>query len=307
MSVDTAAAQVKLRDITRTFDQSAEAATPFYPEICQIVNSDGADEKYGWTGSMPYVREWLGERAFQQLRAANYVVENKKWESSLLIAKDDLMDDRINQYDAPMASLAAKATYHPDQLLYNSIIAGESTACFDGQFFFDTDHSWGDSGTQSNDLTYTVTSTSAVTAAEFKAAYHQARKTMLRYVNDQGEPLNDHVDGKLSNLLILVPPELELVAHEAIDSALSGGGNTNVVLDKPRIHPSVYLTSAVKFYLFDLSTAMRPFVFQQREPLTRGFSGLTDLETKDVKFMTQARYNVGYAFWWKAVLTTLST
>jgi hypothetical protein len=33
---------------------------------------------------------------------------------------------------------------------------------------------------------------------------------------------------------------------------------------------------------------------------------LNDIETKDVKFMTEARYNVGYLAWWTAVLTTFT-
>ena len=53
--------------------------------------------------------------------------------------------------------------------------------------------------------------------------------------------------------------------------------------------------------------AVKPFVFQRREPLTRMMKGIDDLETKDVKFMTEARYNVGYFAWWTSILCTLTT
>ena len=69
---------------------------------------------------------------------------------------------------------------------------------------------------------------------------------------------------------------------------------------------SAYLTDSSKMYLFNLDGALKPFVFQAREPISRQMKGLDDIETKDVKFMTESRYNVGYLAWWKAVLTTFT-
>jgi phage major head subunit gpT-like protein len=48
---------------------------------------------------------------------------------------------------------------------------------------------------------------------------------------------------------------------------------------------------------------LRPFVFQARRPLARQMKGMDDREFKNVKFMTDARYNLGYLAWWNAVLT----
>ena len=64
------------------------------------------------------------------------------------------------------------------------------------------------------------------------------------------------------------------------------------------------LTDATKFYLLNLSQPLKPFVFQARRPLQRQMKGMDDREFKDVKFMTDARYNLGYLAWWNAVLTT---
>ncbi len=63
----------------------------------------------------------------------------------------------------------------------------------------------------------------------------------------------------------------------------------------------------VKKRLSGIGEAVKPFVFQRREPLTRMMKGIDDLETKDVKFMTEARYNVGYFAWWTSILCTLTT
>jgi len=199
-----------------------------------------------------------------------------------------------------------EAMHHPDELLMSLIVAGTSGECFDGQYFFDTDHSWGDSGTQSNDLTYDASDHTSVTEDEFRAAYHAARTAMLGFKNDQGKLFIRPKVRPLPNLLLLVPPELELVANLAINKSLVDAGETNVVLDKPRIMTSASMTSSVEFDLYNLDGPLKPYIFQARRPLQRQMKGLNDREFKNVKFMTDARYQVGYFAWWKAVRTTFN-
>jgi phage major head subunit gpT-like protein len=305
MALDTAKAIVTLRTLTKKFDKRVMAAQPFYPQVCTIVPSDGLNEEYGLLGNMPGIREWLGDRQFKELRAGKFTIENKHWESSLAIKKTDIADDRMSMYGPLMEELGQEAAHHPDELFYAALVAGETTECFDGQNFFDTDHAWGDSGTQDNDLTYAAATGAAPTAAEFRAAFHQARTAMVKFKNDQGKFLNRPTLKSMSNLLCLVPPDLELAAYEGLTANLLSN-NSNVVIDRPQIVVAPQLTDATKFYLFNTAAILKPMVFQAREPLSRDMKGLDDLETKDVKFMTEARYNVGYLAWWTAVLTTFT-
>ena len=306
MALDIASAQVKLRDITAKFDNGVDSAQPFYPSVCYDASSVRSSEKYGWIGNMPGMREWVGDRQFSELRSANFVIDNKHFESSLAIKKTDIADDNLGQYGPIMEQLGIEAAHHPDELWFDALELGESTACFDGQFFFDTDHSWGKSGSQSNDLTSTVADTSAVTVAELKTAIRAAVKQMLGFKNDQGKLYHRPTVSRLNDLTLLVPLALRDVAYDALESQLLSN-STNVIVDRPTIVASPYLTSDVKFYLFKTGDPVKPFVFQQREPLSRMMKGLDDIEIKDVKFMTEARYNVGYFAWWTAVLTTLTT
>lgn len=306
MAIDIASAQVKLRDLTAKFDNRVAAATPFYPQVCYDASSVRTSEKYGWIGNMPGMREWLGERQFSELRAANFVLENKHWESSLLIKKTDLADDNLGQYGPVLEQLGIEAAHHPDELWFSVLEQGESTACFDGQFFFDTDHVWGNSGSQSNDITSTVVSTSAPTVAEIKTAIRKMVRSMLAFKNDQGKLYNRPTVGRLNDLTLLVPLALRDLVYDALESELISN-SSNIVVDRPNIVSSPYLTSDVKLYLFKTGEAVKPFVFQRREPLTRMMKGIDDLETKDVKFMTEARYNVGYFAWWTSILCTLTT
>lgn len=306
MAIDIASAQVKLRDLTAKFDNRVAAATPFYPQVCYDASSVRSSEKYGWIGNMPGMREWLGERQFSELRSANFVLENKHWESSLAIKKTDLADDNLGQYGPVLEQLGIEAAHHPDELWFSVLEQGESTACFDGQFFFDTDHVWGNSGSQSNDITSTVVSTSAPTVAEIKTAIRKMIRSMLAFKNDQGKLYNRPTVGRLNDLTLLVPLALRDLVYDALESELISN-SSNVVVDRPSIVSSPYLTSDVKLYLFKTGEAVKPFVFQRREPLTRMMKGIDDLETKDVKFMTEARYNVGYFAWWTSILCTLTT
>lgn len=308
MTTGTSSATATLRGLTAKFDAAVAAAAPFYPQLCTVFPSKGRDEQYGFLGGIPGVREWVGDRQFNALRAANFTIENKEWETSLAIEKNDIDDDRLDLYGPILEQLGQEAACHPDELLFQVLSAAESTACFDGQYFFDTDHSFGDSGTQSNDLTYNASDHTAVTVDEFRAAYHQARAAMLNFLNDQGKPFVRPTVRPLKNLLCLVPTELELVAAKAFDQSLNDTGGTNITLDKPTIvtFPDAYLSSGVKMYLFNLSTPIKPFIFQARRPLARQMKGMDDREYKNVKFMADARYNVGYGAWWNSVLTTFN-
>lgn len=306
MSLGTARAVATLRGLTAKFDIGVQAAAPFYPTICTIVPSVGADEKYGFMGAMPGVREWVDDRIFQGLRAADYTLANKEWESSVRIEKNDIDDDRLGMYGPVLEQLGAEAAQHPDELLITAIEAGESTACFDGQYFFDTDHAWGESGSQSNDLTYAAATGTTPTTDEMKAAFRASVTAALGFKNDKGKLLNRPTIRRLSDITLVVPLALRDVAYDAFNSQLLGGGNTNVVIDAPSIVCLPGLASAAKFFTFLTGGVLKPFVFQARRPLARQMKGMDDREFKDVKFMTDARYNLGYLAWWNAVLTTFT-
>lgn len=306
MALNTAKYEVLLNTLTAKFNMAADQAEPFYPQVCYVHPSSRLTETFGMLGNMPGIREWLGDRKFKELRAMDFSISNKLWESSLLIKKTDVDDDHVGLYGPVMENLAMEAVYHPDELLFLTMIAnGGSTLIWDNQYFFDSDHSWGDSGTQTNLLTPAAVSISAVTALEFRAAFNAARLKLLGYKNDQGKLFNRTIIRKLSNLLLLVPPELEDVARTAFQANILSN-NTVVTIDVPRIESSALLTNSAVFYLFNLASPLKPFIFQAREALHTETAGATDLETKDLKFMTQARYNMGYFAWWNCIKNTFT-
>ncbi len=310
MSLDTAAATAKLRSLTVKFDNKVKATTPFYSRLCTLITSDGADEEYGMLGSVPSVREWLGDRDFKSVRAAKFEILNKEWESSLLIKKTDIRDDRMNLYGPLVENLGTRAARHPDKLLLSDLLPnGDSRECLDGQFFFDTDHAWGDSGTQSNKLPAAAVDVEEVTVDEFKKALSSALQAMLSFRDDSGELVHDDAVLDMDSgmeLVVMVPLKYYEVATKSVSAGITiNNGETNVpvVIAAPVASPHI---TGDYFDLYRVDAPLKPYIFQAREPLTRRTKGLEDIEHKDVKFMTAARYNIGYGAWWTAVRSTFA-
>lgn len=268
------------------------------------VPSNGYDEKYGWAGAFPGMREFVGDRVFGQLTAADYALINRHWESSLIIKRNDLDDDRTGMYGPVLGEMGLEAAYHPDELLFETIVNGESAESFDGVAFYSTSHVWNKSGTQSNNITAPAVDPANPTPDEFLAAFENARKSMLGYKKDNGKFWHRPTLNKLGNLLLTVPTGMEVSATKALTVQLSGGGNTHVVIEQAEIQPVQYLANAAKFQLHKTGSPFGPFVYQDRAPLKTETKGLNDIETKDVKFMTESRYAIGYGGWWNSVNVT---
>lgn len=121
--------------------QNAQAATPTdWARIATLVPSSSASNTYGWLGQFPTFREWIGERVLKNMAAHGYSITNKKYESSVGVPRDAIEDDEIGVYKPLFAEMGRASTAHPDELVFALLKAGLTTLCYDGQFFFDTDH-----------------------------------------------------------------------------------------------------------------------------------------------------------------------
>lgn len=108
--------------------------------VADRVPSSTKTNEYSWLGQLPGMREWVGDRVVNQLKGFGYSIDNKDFEHTIEVKRTDIEDDNIGQYSMMFTAQGRAAAAHPDQLVWAALAAGHTTNCYDGQFFFDTDH-----------------------------------------------------------------------------------------------------------------------------------------------------------------------
>lgn len=108
--------------------------------IATRVPSSQKEQKYGWLGKMPDVREWVGPRVVQNISESDYAILEKKWELTIGVDRDDIETDNLGHYALLFEQMGESTVSKPERLVWELLKAGFATTCYDGQFFFDTDH-----------------------------------------------------------------------------------------------------------------------------------------------------------------------
>jgi len=123
-----------------SFQNGLKQSSSMYSRIATTVPSSTREEKYGWLGKVPNVREWIGARAVQNLAEHDYAIRNKSWELTIGVDRDDISDDNLGVYAPLFEEMGMSTGAHADTLAFGMLPAGFATGCYDGQYFFDTDH-----------------------------------------------------------------------------------------------------------------------------------------------------------------------
>lgn len=277
--------------------------------LAMTVNSNQASETYAWLGMTPAMREWAGGRTAKDVREFSFSIANKEHEASIFVKTSELRRDKTGQLQIRINELVERALYYPAKLLTTLIQNGEATTCYDGQYFFDTDHSEGDSGTQDNDLTYAASSGTTPTVDEMRAAMLQAVKAIIGFKDDRGELVNANARA----FEFMVPLTYLQQAMEAVVLPTVSTGGANIMANLPgfsfTVTPNPQLTWTDKFVTFSNSGSMKPFILQQEVPATPvAIAEGSEMEVKEKRHMYGVDWdgNVGYGDWKKAALTTFT-
>ena len=299
MGIVNAETLVALQSTFRAlFLQTYGEVTPKWPLAAMEAPSENAAENYQWLGDVPGMKEWVDVKALEQLRGFNFSITNKDWEATLQVDRNHIDDDQLGIYKPRIMELAAEAKRHPDELISNLIKNGAASLCYDGQFFFDTDHVEGDSGSQSNKLTGTGT-----TVAQLTADFRAARAAMWKFKNDRGKPW---LRGE-PKFLVICPPDLQGAFEELFTAAMISN-TTNVLKGAADVWVNPYLTDANDWVLAHVGAPIKPFILQMRK--RPEFVALDQPTAEGVflrkKFLygVEGRYNAGYGLWQYAILTT---
>jgi phage major head subunit gpT-like protein len=259
------------------FQDAYDAQRNLASSLATFVDSSLPQEDYSFIGQIPIMQQWTDERSIKALKEYGFTITNKKFEATIGIQREVLEDERWGAIKMRIMGLADAAVAHYDQILF-SLINGNGNA-YDGTAFYHANHSNLTSG-----------ASSALSATSLATGVAAMRKQKL----DNGEPMD------VNPTHLLVPPDLEMVARQLVNSSFypseAGAGKpgnmaTNIWRGQFEVVVSPRLTTATEWHLLDCSKRVKPFIVQQRVPITLE-SMDTDRESDSVFLRDEFLYGV---------------
>lgn len=292
------------------------------------LDSDQDSENYPWVGMVPQLSEFRGQKKFSQLRTTPWIINNVEYQSGIAIPKKHILYDKTGQVMVRVNELSDRTLSHWIKLVSALIVAGESTDCYDGQYFFDTDHSEGDSGTQSNDVdadisTYPVSvsgTTTVPSAEEMVYAIMASIQALIAFKDDQGEYVNENQ----TEFLILAGPSFMSPILGALSKMQVGAGESNVIMTQDNFTIRAQFSPrfsawTTKFATFAMGGNQSAIIRQQRLPNNAAPGYNMDgiqysslwldsehcIKNNECLVSVETERAAGYGDWKKAILTTL--
>ena len=286
--------------------------------LANMFGSDQASETYAFLGQSPTFREWVGGRQAKGLSSNALTIVNKHYEATLEIAKKDARRDKTAQIEARVQEFADRAQSHWASLVSTLLLNGDSTVCYDGQYYFDTDHSEGSSGTQSNKITVTIAglpaavhgSTTAPSVEDFQQCMLKGIAAILGFKDDKGEPMNENA----KKFIVKVPIGLYLTASAAVTAittaALAQNLNPNLVADLDiQVVMNPRLTWTNKFSVHRADSPIKGLICQSEQEVelkVKGEGSEFEFDNDAWQFGLDSWRSCGYGYWQRACQVILA-
>lgn len=140
MLINTANLKTLYTGYSALFQRGAATPPQDHLVFTEETTSTTGEEEYPWLGEMPGMKKWLGDRVVNNLKGYGYKIANEDFEDTVQVPRNAILDDKYGAYNKPIEALGRAAAVHPTQLSFAQLALGFTTACYDGQFMFDTDH-----------------------------------------------------------------------------------------------------------------------------------------------------------------------
>jgi len=274
-----------------TFNKAFEAAPTIWEKTTMKVPSGSSQNDYTWLSRFPKMIKWLGSKTVKALKAFTYTVVNDDYEATVEVDRNDIEDDSLGIY-APMAKEAGFSSKQlPDEIDAELKNDAFTNLCFDGQYFYDTDHVVAGASV-SNKGTAAL---SAATTALAAASYGAGRIAIMGFKDDEGRPLGLIPDVLEVGPALEAPAKLLCEGDKLTDESPNPWKGTATVMVNPRI------TSTTQWMLHVTNRPLKPYIYQERKAPT--FVQQTNPDTEDVfmrkkfKFGAEARAAGGYGLW----------
>ncbi len=293
MLLNSQTLQAATKGFRAIFFQALAAVKTYYQELAMVVESTSTEETYNFLSALPRMREWIGERVIKKLAAHGFTIKKKDWEATISVDRDTILFDKLSMVKPAIATMADGGGKHYDRMLADLLLGGFANLCYDGQYFFDTDHKDGDGPIQSNKGVAVLSPT----------AYGAARSGMQSLTDEEGEPL------EITITHLAVPPQLEDMGKEILEAERNAAGATNIYRNSAKLMMLPRLASnPTAWFLLDLSKPLKPFIVQIVKKVD--FVALDDptnetvFKKKEFLYGADSIDNAGYGLWQMAYGST---
>lgn len=286
-------------------------------DVANLFSSDQASETYAFLGQSPAMREWIAGRQAKGFAQNALVITNKHYEATIEIQKKDLKRDKTGQIMARVQEFADRSVTHWASLLSTLLLNGASTVCYDGQYYFDTDHSEGSSGSQSNKITVDISALpaavhGAVTAPsveEMQQSILTGIAQILSFKDDRGEPMNEGARA----FTVMVPVSLYLTAIAATSAlttaALQQNLNPNLIAAlQVKVEMNPRLTWTDTFSVHRTDSPIKGFIRQTEQDVelkAKAEGSEFEFDNDAWQFGIDAWRGVGYGYWQRSCQVTM--
>lgn len=267
--------------LSTVFNNALELSLKDYEKISMRFNATTPTVDYHFLGALPKMREWVGDRVFNNLKGHKYTISKKNWESSIEIDRDVIIYDNLGLVKPQIEMLASEVEEHYNDMIFS--LLEQNGVCFDGQNFFSKTHDIGGVNFSNLfDLPLNATN------------LQNLRVQMRSLKNENAKPLN------LNPNLLVVPLTLEGIAREITQADIING-TTNPMKGIVEVFATPYLTNDKDWYLLDTTKPIKPLILQVNKEVE---FVAKDEPKDDANFMRRAfQYgidtedNVGYGLW----------
>ena len=288
-------------------------------DVSNMFSSNQDMEEYAWLGMAPAMREWIGGRNAKALREFDYAIKNKHYEATLEILVRDLRRDKSGQTMIRIRDLARRTNSHWAKLLSTLLISGTTVTCYDGQYFFDTDHVEGDSGSQSNKINVDISglpvavhgSTTNPSVAEMQMVINAGINQIAIFKDDQGEPMNETA----SQFRVLTGSALRNQVAQGLQTPIQVASDQTALV---ALQQDFTIKSSVnvrlnawtdKIAVFRTDVDAKALIRQQETKIqlkAKAEGSEYEFDNDAHQYGVDAWRNVGFGMWQNAVLVTMT-
>ena len=272
----------------------ASATHPVIGAIFFVIQSNALIERFVMLRGAPKMRHWVGDRQASALSAQGFQIEKRDWESTITVTRDDLQFDRLGLIRPQIQELARAYPRHILDYVVDLLPGGFTRLCYDGQYFFDVDHSNSGAALYSNTSTYPL---------DHNSAYIALQSPIQLKDSETGELLDVEYDSLVypSNLqskvdLIFNTPTVAVTGQNLpFPNPLYGK------IAKEKQYRVRQLGVGTAWYLFDSTKSIKPLMLQiVKGPVAESYEDGHDWSMfmrREAIFGVDSQDNAGYMFW----------